>query len=120
MVDVDLGDEVTGGTGKLGGEVVLAGLGRGAASVGEAEAIVLGVGGEGAHAAIGEGKLAKVEGIGGSCVGHGDAVALVYQYVNILLSTGTWIYAGLSNDCGKGRKLDIGDQILGGAEKGSL
>jgi hypothetical protein len=78
VVDVDLGDEIAGGAGELGGEIVLALLDAGAAGVGEAEAVVLGVGGEAAHASIGEFELAKVEDIGWSCVRHGEIIA---QYI---------------------------------------
>ena len=42
--------------------------GAGAATVSETEAVVLGMGGEAAHASIGEGKFAEVEGVGRSRV----------------------------------------------------
>lgn len=45
VVDINLGDEIAGGSGELGGEIVLAGLGVGAAAVGEAEAVMLRMGG---------------------------------------------------------------------------
>lgn len=71
VVDVNLGDEIAGGRGEFGGEVVLAGLGVGAAAVGEAEAVMLGMGGEAAHASIGKGESAEVEGVGWPRVRHG-------------------------------------------------
>jgi len=68
VVDVNLGDEIAGGRGELGGEIILAWLGFGAAGVDEAKAVMLGMSGEAAHAAIGESKLAKIEDIVWSCV----------------------------------------------------
>ena len=68
VVDVNLRDEIAGGAGELGGEIVLTLFDAGAAGVGEAEAMVLGVSRKAAHASIGEFELAKVEDIGWSCV----------------------------------------------------
>ncbi len=95
MVDVNLGDEIAGGRGEIGGEIVLAGLGLGAATVGEAEAVMLGMGGQAAHASIGEGESAEVEGIGWSRVRHGESIAKKYYNVKILLCTDTTFFRGV-------------------------
>jgi hypothetical protein len=95
VIDIDLGDEIAGGAGKLGGEIVLAGLGIGAAAVGEAKAIVLGMGGESAHASIGEGESAEVEGVGWSRVRHGESIAKKYYNVKILLCTDGTFFGGV-------------------------
>jgi len=91
VVDVDLGDEVASGTGKFGGEIVLAWLGLGGddAGVREAESVVLGVGGEAAHATIGKFKLAKVEDISWSRVRHGEIIA---HYIPLCQYTNTYWY----------------------------
>jgi hypothetical protein len=95
VVDIDLGDEVAGGRGELGGEIVLAGLGIGAATVSEAEAVMLGMRGEAAHASIGEGEFAKVEGVGWSRVRHGESIAKKYYNVKILVCTDMTFLGGV-------------------------
>src|SRR5208283_132585 len=116
VVDVDLGDEIAGGRGKVGGEIVLAGLGGGAATVSEAEAVMLGMGGEAAHASIGESEFAKVEGVGWSRVRHGASIAKKYYNVKILVCTGRTFLRGVFEcvvekwrSCGKvhGRQLTV-------------
>jgi hypothetical protein len=81
--------------------------------MGEAEAVVLGVGGEGAHAPVGEGELAKVVRIGRSCVGHGDVVARVYQCVKTLLHTEARFCAWfrMAVEKGGGWGLDVGYRV---------
>jgi len=108
VIDIDLGDEIAGGAGELGGEIVFAGLGVGAAAVSEAKAIVLGMGGEAAHASICEGEFAKVEGVGRSRVRHGGSIAKKYYTVKILFCTDTTFLEGVfeyvvekGKECGK-------------------
>ena len=63
VIDINLGDEITGGAGEFLDEIVFAV--KGAAMDGgvvEAEAFVIGVGGHGAEFAVGEFKVAKVVG----------------------------------------------------------
>jgi len=80
VVDVDLGDEIAGGAGELGGEIVVARrwLEGSGAGMGKAKAVVLGMGGQSAEASIGEFKLAKVEDIDWSRVRHG---AIIDEYI---------------------------------------
>jgi hypothetical protein len=76
VVDVDLGDEISGGAGKLFDEIVFAM--EGAAMDGgvvEAEALVVWMGGHGAEFAVGEFKVAKVVGCVWSSVAHGEWLA---------------------------------------------
>lgn len=111
VIDIDLGDEIAGGAGELGGEIVFAGLGVGAAAVSEAKAIVLGMGGEAAHASICEGEFAKVEGVGRSRVRHGGSIAKKYYTVKILSYTNKTFLRECSNTLWKrGRNVE---KVLG-------
>jgi len=91
VVDVDLSDEIAGGAFELGGEIVFArvGLAGGGAGVGEAEAVVFGVGGKATEASIGEFELAKVEDVGGSRVRHG---AIIDEYIPCCQYTSAYRY----------------------------
>lgn len=72
VVDIDLSDEIAGGAGELGGEIVFAlrGFGVLLASVRNAETAVFRAGGETAESAVGEFLGAEVEWVGGTCVRH--------------------------------------------------
>jgi hypothetical protein len=63
VIDINLGDEISGGAGEFFDEIVFAVIGAAVdGGVVEAEAIVIGVGGHGAEFAVGEFKGAKVVG----------------------------------------------------------
>ena len=53
----------------------------------EAKAVVFGMGGKAAHATIGEGELAKVIGVAGSCVTHAESIAKQYYLFKTLVYT---------------------------------
>jgi hypothetical protein len=73
VIDINLGDEIAGGTGEFFDEIVFAVIGAAVdGGVVEAEAVVLGMGGHGAEFAVGEFKGAKVVGCVWSLVAHGE------------------------------------------------
>ena len=119
VVDVDLGDEIAGGAGELGREIVLALL-EFAAGVREAEAVVLGMSGEAAAASIGELKLAKVENVGKSRVGHGDSIALYILYSIYTLRSDARFCASFRMIMETwGRELTADSSRLEGSEQGA-